>query len=179
MRAFTLILSPLLLAALAGVVGAQDESALYETPDFVTPTDESELHKRSPPAGVYICDQTNWHGRCAWIKLTEGACMDFIWDAGTSFGPPNGWQCKIYYGGKCSGQVTDGKLTFPGTPNLGATYNNRLKPASYKCRPCPPGSACVNGNVPAYVEARAKTGQKGADGKCRIFQSGNTKVVPC
>ncbi|EXJ84847.1 hypothetical protein A1O3_05521 [Capronia epimyces CBS 606.96] len=153
---FTLALSPFLLAAFAGVVHAHDGSEsesntniIYDTP-VLTPTpehhgseDEHEhagLHKRSPPAGVYVCDQTNWQGSCAWIKLTDGACMDFLWDAGTSVGPPQGWQCKFYYGGKCSGQMTDGKLTFPGTPNLGATYSNRLKPASYKCRPCPDGT---------------------------------------
>ncbi|EHY59325.1 hypothetical protein HRR83_001403 [Exophiala dermatitidis] len=176
MRAFNLAFSPLLLAAVAGVVSAQDEATVYDTPVLA---EARELQKRSPPAGVYVCDQTNWHGKCAWTKLNEGVCMNFPWDAGTSFGPPQGWQCKIYYGGKCTGAMTDGKLTYPGTPNIGATYNNRLKPASYKCRPCPAGSPCINGNAPAYLEAVSKHGEKMPNGKCKIFQSGDVHEVPC
>lgn len=86
MRAFTLALCPLLLAAFSGVVSGQGEAVVYDTPEAVTPAEDGDLEKRAPPAGVYICDQTGWQGRCAWIKLKDGQCMDFIWDAGTSFG---------------------------------------------------------------------------------------------
>ena len=88
---------------LAGLVAAKySEPKIYVTPtlspgdpDYVTPAEinaglaqieKRDIDKRSPPAGVYICDAPNWTGNCAWFKVADGACNDFIWDASASFG---------------------------------------------------------------------------------------------
>ncbi|KIX00062.1 uncharacterized protein Z518_10989 [Rhinocladiella mackenziei CBS 650.93] len=190
MHAFSFILSPIVQAVFAGIVAAQEEDmgslpTAEDTPvlppdypDFANPAEEVEIQKRTPPAGVYVCDQTNWQGKCDWIALKDMACMDFPWDAGTSVGPPNGWQCKFYYGAQCTGEMTNGKLTYPGTSNLGALYNNRLKPLGMKCRQCP-SAPCINNNSPDFGEAILKTGTKDADGKCRYFEEGKVKTRPC
>lgn len=49
-----------------------------------------------------------------------------------------GWQCKIFFAPNCkAGTGTDGKLTYPGTGDVGAMYSGQSgKPASYMCRMC-------------------------------------------
>ncbi|OAG36389.1 hypothetical protein AYO21_09374 [Fonsecaea monophora] len=192
MRALALVLSTAAaLVAFSSVVAAQEGPEITEpavlpsiddevgtfTPEL-TPEDEyfvdesegARLAKRTPPAGVYICNNKNWLAPCNWNKLTDSKCLDYPSDAGSSVGPPNGWQCKIYYAKGCAATngMTDGKLTYPGTANLGALYNNYGKPASIKCRQCPQGtnSPCLNNKAPDWNEAVAKAGYGGSDGQC-------------
>ncbi|ETI21053.1 hypothetical protein G647_07396 [Cladophialophora carrionii CBS 160.54] len=105
--------------------------------DYVDESDFARLAKRSPPAGSYICDGTNWAGNCKWTAVRDYQCFDYPANAASSFGPPQAWQCKIFYSKGCApGTGTDGKLTYPGTANLRATYNRIDKPGSYMCRMC-------------------------------------------
>ncbi|OAP65749.1 hypothetical protein AYL99_01721 [Fonsecaea erecta] len=164
MRTFTLgLLTLTALAASSSLVAAQAEPEITEpavlppsednvqnfTPElteedeyFVDESDGARLAKRTPPAGVYICNNKNWLAPCSWNKLIDSQCMAFPSDSGSSVGPPAGWQCKLYYAKNCAATngMTDGKLTYPGTANLGALYNNYEKPQSIKCRQCPQGA---------------------------------------
>lgn len=48
---------------------------------------ESDLQKRTPPTGIYVCDLPDWKGSCRWIQVKTGSpCMDFPWQAGVSIG---------------------------------------------------------------------------------------------
>ncbi|KIY01648.1 uncharacterized protein Z520_01784 [Fonsecaea multimorphosa CBS 102226] len=205
MRAFTLGLSTVAaLVAFSNLVAAQAEPEITEpavlptsedevhaftpelTPDdeyFVDESEGARLAKRTPPAGVYICNNKSWLAPCTWTKLVDSQCMSFPSDAGSSVGPPTGWQCKIYYAPNCAATngMTDGKLTYPGTPDLGSLYNNYNKPASIKCRQCPQGSnsPCLNNNAPDWNEAIAKAGYGGANGQCSSWISGKVTHSAC
>ncbi|EXJ75253.1 uncharacterized protein A1O5_01949 [Cladophialophora psammophila CBS 110553] len=136
------ITDPAVLPPSEGDVETSTPELTSDDEYFVDESEGARLAKRTPPAGVYICNNKNWVQPCSWNKLTDSKCMDFPTDAGSSVGPPVGWQCKIYYAANCAATngMTDGKLTYPGTANLGALYNNYDKPASIKCRQCPPGT---------------------------------------
>lgn len=111
MRPFALTIT---VAFLATITGAQEDTAqitpaptglpydptasndtviIYDTP-LLPPDDENYvgqlearmLAKRSPPAGVYICDNKNWLGNCKWVALRDSVCMDFPYDSGSSVG---------------------------------------------------------------------------------------------
>ncbi|KIW64011.1 hypothetical protein PV04_08971 [Phialophora macrospora] len=158
------------------------------TPDdevYIGESDAASLADRSPPAGTYICDSKDWAGKCQWTALTDYQCFDYPVDAASSFGPPPAWQCKIFYSKGCSpGTGTDGKLTYPGTPNLGATYNRYDKPGSYMCRMCntvPGDPPCVNNNAPDFYFAQAKYGYGGDGNTCTFWDTniGTTAKYTC
>ena len=133
-----------------------------EDPDYIDDAIAARLAKRSPPAGVYLCDSTNWAGKCKWTPVTPYTCYGYPNSPASSVGvssdlfavlvscskirsltpcssqPPQGWQCKVFYGktGCVPGTGTDGKLTYPGAGNLGALYPKADPPKSYLCRPC-------------------------------------------
>ncbi|OAL29845.1 hypothetical protein AYO22_01751 [Fonsecaea multimorphosa] len=108
MRAFTLGLSTVAaLVAFSNLVAAQAEPEITEpavlptsedevhaftpelTPDdeyFVDESEGARLAKRTPPAGVYICNNKSWLAPCTWTKLVDSQCMSFPSDAGSSVG---------------------------------------------------------------------------------------------
>ncbi|EXJ55491.1 hypothetical protein A1O7_08418 [Cladophialophora yegresii CBS 114405] len=170
--------------------------------DYIDESDYARLMKRAPPAGSYICDGTNWGGKCKWTPMTDYQCLDYPANAASSFGAPQGWQCKIFYSKGCTpGTGTDGKLTYPGTPNLGATYNRKDKPGSYMCRMCNTASGdhpwlenpytlytdddvffgSVNNNAPDFYFAQVKYGYGGDGGTCTSWDAniGTTKKYTC
>ena len=55
--------------------------------DYVDESDAAWLAKRSPPAGVYLCDEEDWKGHCGWKAVDEYKCQDFdAYDVAVSFG---------------------------------------------------------------------------------------------
>ncbi|KIW21127.1 hypothetical protein PV08_01707 [Exophiala spinifera] len=177
----------LLLATVSSVVTAQQDNSFLETPhlppdhpdsiDFAT---GEEILKRSPPAGVYVCDSAGWKGICKFLQVREMSCNTFSWNTDISFGVPAQWQCKFYWGDQCSGtKRSDGKLTLPGTSNFAALYGN-IPPKSFKCRQCPGDPGCKNGNAPDFSEATAKLGDKSiVNGECQIYADGNVISYQC
>ncbi|KIW60676.1 hypothetical protein PV05_00876 [Exophiala xenobiotica] len=186
MRTFAFFIPSLLLAAFAGFVASQDDTLVIDTPtltedhaDYIDAVDVDHITKRSPPAGIYVCSQANWAGKCTWLSVTENTCKKFGWNSDISFGVPVGWQCKFYWGEQCGGSKrTDGKLTIPGTTNFAYSFGKEA-PISYKCRQCPGKPGCSNGNAPDFFEATSKTGEVGYDGKCRVFTDGAVATQPC
>jgi hypothetical protein len=94
MRTFAFFFPCLLLAAFAGLVTSQDRTTVViDTPtltpdhaDYIDAADVDLINKRSPPAGIYVCDKANWGGKCTWLSVTENACKDFTWNTDISFG---------------------------------------------------------------------------------------------
>ncbi|KAK5455880.1 hypothetical protein LTS15_005197 [Exophiala xenobiotica] len=187
MRTFAFFFPCLLLAAFPGLVTSQDRTTVViDTPtltpdhaDYIDAADVDLINKRSPPAGIYVCDQANWGGKCTWLSVTENTCKDFTWNTDISFGVPAGWQCKFYWGDHCGGSKrTDGKLTIPGTNNFASSIDKDA-PKSYKCRQCPGMPDCINGKAPDFNEAESKTGEVGYDGQCRVYENGAVTTQPC
>ncbi|KAJ9610115.1 hypothetical protein H2204_015469 [Knufia peltigerae] len=181
------LLISLLLATVSGVVTAQDDKTFMDTPeltpghpDYVESAAGEEIIKRSPPAGVYVCDSASWKGKCKFQPISEMSCAKFTWNTDISFGVPAQWQCKFYWGDQCSGtKRSDGKLTVPGTSNFAALYGNTA-PKSFKCRQCPGDPGCKNGNAPDFSEATAKLGDKSiVNGECQVYADGNVVPYSC
>ncbi|KAI1615139.1 hypothetical protein EDD37DRAFT_391649 [Exophiala viscosa] len=185
MRVLSFFASSFLLGGLGGHAAAQHDPTTLITaaPEHSSAVhansiEVEEIQKRSPPAGVYVCSGPNWTGECAWHSISEMTCANFPWTSDISFGPPNGWQCKFYYSEGCTGQMTPGKLTFPGTTNFAYHFGNEV-PKNYKCRPCPSDPGCINNNAPDFFEAQAKLGEVAANGKCSYYSLGNVFTRPC
>lgn len=56
------------------------------------------LEKRTPPTGIYACENPNWTGKCAWQALQENVCLDFSWNAGASLGVSWGPSDSVFPG---------------------------------------------------------------------------------
>lgn len=87
------LLISLLLATVSGVVTAQDDKTFMDTPeltpghpDYVESAAGEEIIKRSPPAGVYVCDSASWKGKCKFQPISEMSCAKFTWNTDISFG---------------------------------------------------------------------------------------------
>ncbi|KAJ9613223.1 hypothetical protein H2200_003165 [Cladophialophora chaetospira] len=186
MRAFSLAVSATAVSFFGALAAAQDypeitapallpigenQTELFTPPlppddeDYVDESVAARLAKRSPPAGAYICDAINWKGTCKTYPVSPYVCQNYPATGSSSIGPPQGWQCKLFYGPNCQlGTGTDGKLTYPGIPNVATTYNKAGAPTSFMCRECsdvPGGSPCVNNNAPDFYFAQAKYGYGG------------------
>lgn len=90
MRAFSFLLSPILLATIASVASAHNDRPTHATTLF-RPSEDARLERRSPPAGIYVCSGPNWTGTCAWHAVTDMGCTEFTWNPHISFGVSPGF----------------------------------------------------------------------------------------
>lgn len=111
MRSFAVTLSFVAITAFGQLIAAQDpaydpeitpaptgppENDFYtslitpELPpdhdDYVDEADLARLMKRSPPAGVYLCTDKSWKGKCTWTPAQDNQCVAYPSDGSSSLG---------------------------------------------------------------------------------------------
>ncbi|KAK8236447.1 hypothetical protein IWZ00DRAFT_493777 [Phyllosticta capitalensis] len=94
--------------------------------------------KRTPPIKLYMCNKTNWRGRCVERQYTPNVCYNLgtAWnDQMLSAGPELYGACSLYETNYCRGK----KVTVynPGTGNL-AAHGMGGKVTSIRCYPWSP-----------------------------------------
>ncbi|KAF1851907.1 uncharacterized protein K460DRAFT_43708 [Cucurbitaria berberidis CBS 394.84] len=107
-----------------------------------TITDLPEPEPVEESAGVYICEDYNWGGKCEY-KLSPLGSSDedctILDGTASSIGPDVGFQCLFFTNGYCRSLANDGLdtliLTYPGNSNLLVTekgdFNDKFH--SYLC----------------------------------------------
>ena len=80
------------ITALAALPTNENQTELSTPPlmpgddGYVDESDAARLAKRTPPAGVYVCDNTAWKGTCKWTPVNDYQCYNYPDDATSSFG---------------------------------------------------------------------------------------------
>ncbi|CAO2650978.1 Nn.00g092750.m01.CDS01 [Neocucurbitaria sp. VM-36] len=140
-QAITSTVTVIVTATVTAAVATTTSAVTTSSATIPLPTTTS-IPEPEEKAGVYICEDHNWGGKCEHhlspLGSSEEDCTQLDGTA-SSIGPDIGFQCLFFTNSYCRPLASDGSdtlgLTYPGNANLLVTENGNFndKVYSYLC----------------------------------------------